>query len=231
MGESLAMMPWFPRDFLSSTRGWTLLQKACYRELLDAQWDLGTLPADPDELRQLCGATPKQWFEAWEKVSTKFAAVDGGGVRNERLEMHRQKYVDIRQARIMAGKKGGHAKALANASNCQSVATDLPEQTSSSLLAVCSASIPSEEKSKNKNPAARASISENQDPDDFLIWTSGLELLGESKRSLMGKLVQTHGKEVVARKLGELMAMPEKPRDPAGYFIGALRKLERRFQP
>lgn len=230
MGESLAMMPWFPRDFLASTRGWSLIQKACYRELLDAQWDLGVLPDDPDELQALCGATPKQWFEAWEKVCTKFVAVQGG-LKNERLELHRQKYVDIRQARAAAGRKGGQAKAVANASNCQSVATDLPEQTSVTLLGVCSTSIPSEEKSKNKNPETGGVFSENQDPDDFLIWTSGIELLGESKRSLMGKLVQTHGKETVARKLGEIMAMSERPRDPAGYFIGALRKLERRFQP
>jgi hypothetical protein len=44
-------------------------------------------------------------------------------------------------------------------------------------------------------------------------------------------MVAEHGRDLVARKLGELMAMAEKPRDPAGYFIGCMRKLERRFQP
>ena len=45
----------------------------------------------------------------------------------------------------------------------------------------------------------------------------------------MGKLVKQHGAAIVAGKIAELMAMPEKPRDPASYLVGALRKQERRF--
>jgi hypothetical protein len=88
------------------------------------------------------------------------------------------------------------------------------------------------DKRKNKIPEAGIStLSESDpDPDDFLIWTAGIELLGESKRGLMGKLIKTHGRELVARKLADLMAMTEKPRDPAAYFVGVMRKLERRFQ-
>ena len=51
--ESLPWMPWFPRDFRSSTIGWPLIAKAIYRELLDAQWDMERLPIDPDKLRRI----------------------------------------------------------------------------------------------------------------------------------------------------------------------------------
>lgn len=82
-----------------------------------------------------------------------------------------------------------------------------------------------------ETPAARAPDfqSEDPDPEAYLIWTAGVDLVGEGKRGLLGKLVKQHGQAIVAGKLAELMAMAEKPRDPAGYLVGALRKLERRF--
>lgn len=233
MSDSLSMMPWFPRDFHASTRGWSLVQKAVYRELLDVQWDMGQLPSDLGELRELAGATPAQWAHAWPKVSTKFSA-NSEGLQNARLEAHRQRYIEIRQSRVTAGRKGGHAKAVANASNGSGNAKDLPEQTPDKFLAkvdFCSASIPSYSDPKNQNPGDRASDADAegaQDPDDFLIWTAGIELLGESKRGLMGSLVKEHGRELVARKISEIMAMTEKPRDAAAYFVGAMRKLRRR---
>lgn len=55
-------MPWYPRDFASATRTWPLVARGAFRELLDAQWDMGgsqagLLPADPEELRELARAT------------------------------------------------------------------------------------------------------------------------------------------------------------------------------
>lgn len=63
LAPAFARMPWFPRDFASSTRGWPLVARAIYRELLDAQWDaggssVGTLPADEQLLRAIAGASP-----------------------------------------------------------------------------------------------------------------------------------------------------------------------------
>lgn len=98
--------------------------------------------------------------------------------------------------------------------------------------------IDTEDKKKKRTPetpAARASNSESESPDSdldpeaYLIWTAGIDLIGQAKRSLMGKLVKQHGKAVIASKIAELMAMTDKPQDPASYLIGALRKQERRF--
>lgn len=229
MGESLVMMPWFPRDFLSATRGWTITEKGVYRELLDAQWELGALPADPEELRRLIGATDKEWAVGWKRCAAKFGPIDAG-LRNERLEQHRSKSLDLVERR-RKGARSTNAKRWQSDSQSGSQSESLSER-SANRPAVASDPSPSEE--KIKTPAARAistDSAEPQDPDDYLIWTAGIELLGESKRSLMGKLVQQHGRDLLARKLGELMAMTEKPRDPAAYLIGVMRKLERRFQP
>ncbi len=68
----MAKMPWYPRDFASSTRGWPLVPCGALRELLDVQWDMGSLPADSHELRPLSRATPAQWRFAWKYIEPKF---------------------------------------------------------------------------------------------------------------------------------------------------------------
>jgi uncharacterized protein YdaU (DUF1376 family) len=81
-------MPWFPRDFASSTRGWPLVARGVYRELLDAQWDMGALPNDEEALRAIAVTSPTEWKTAWRYVEPKFPMTEGGR-RNPRLEHHR----------------------------------------------------------------------------------------------------------------------------------------------
>jgi uncharacterized protein YdaU (DUF1376 family) len=89
-GPSFPWMRWYPRDFASSTRGWPLIARAVYRELLDAAWDLGgALPVDEAALRDIARASPAEWRIAWPLVERKFPIVDGGR-RNARLEQHRE---------------------------------------------------------------------------------------------------------------------------------------------
>ena len=74
-------MPWypsFPADWLSLTRGWPLSARGVLRELLDAQWDLGTLPEAPAQLRELARATRAEWGKAWPLVEPHVPLVDGG---------------------------------------------------------------------------------------------------------------------------------------------------------
>jgi uncharacterized protein YdaU (DUF1376 family) len=98
-GNSLAMMPWFPGDFMRSTRGWSVTAKGVYRELLDAQWDMGDLPSEPAELASLIGATPTEWRAGWVKCESKFPICEHGARRNARLEAHRAKSVDLTERR------------------------------------------------------------------------------------------------------------------------------------
>jgi hypothetical protein len=102
-----AMLPWFPRDFASSTALWPLVARGVFRELIDLQWNLssltqpGTLPDDPGALKLAIRATEAEWKIAWPLVEPKFPLVEGGR-RNARLELHRQEAV----RRYLARKKG-----------------------------------------------------------------------------------------------------------------------------
>lgn len=93
------MLPWFPGDFMRSTRGWPITAKGVYRELLDAQWDMESLPADPKELAELIGATTTEWRIGWLKCEAKFPVGEDGLRRNARLESHRVKSADLTERR------------------------------------------------------------------------------------------------------------------------------------
>jgi len=88
--RSLPMLPWYPASFMSSTRGWGLAARAIYRELLDSQWDMGSVSADPASLQKLIGATATEW-KSWPIVEPKFPIGADGRRRNPTLEKHRIK--------------------------------------------------------------------------------------------------------------------------------------------
>ena len=100
----LSMMPWFPESFVAATRGWTLLERGLYRELLDAQWIQGSLPADEVELMRLAGATKSDWAKAWPTVKKKFA-FENGEFKNKRLEEHRLKANKLNDQRRTSAQK------------------------------------------------------------------------------------------------------------------------------
>jgi hypothetical protein len=88
--QPLPMLPWFPAAFLSSTRGWSVTARGIYRELLDSQWEMGSVPADPAVLQKLIGATAAEW-KSWSKVEPKFPLGGDGLRRNPNLEKIRRK--------------------------------------------------------------------------------------------------------------------------------------------
>jgi uncharacterized protein YdaU (DUF1376 family) len=102
----MAKMPWYPRDFASATRAWPLAARAIYRELLDAQWDMGSLPDDATDLRALALATPAEWRIGWRYVEPKFPIGADGRLRNPRLEMHRRKAIEQFKSQSAGGRAG-----------------------------------------------------------------------------------------------------------------------------
>ena len=102
----MAKMPWYPRDFASATRGWPLAARGAYRELLDAQWDMGSLPEDPAELRAIVAATPAEWRISWKFVGPKFLIGEDGRRRNPRLEIHRSKAINQFKSQSEGGRAG-----------------------------------------------------------------------------------------------------------------------------
>src|SRR5438132_12861042 len=81
----LAWYRCYPGDHLRQTRGWSLVARAIYRELLDAQWDTGSLPADPEQLRAMVRATEEEWRTGWPSVQALFP-VRRGRRQNRELE-------------------------------------------------------------------------------------------------------------------------------------------------
>ncbi len=98
-------MPWYPSDFHGATRGWPLVARAIYRELLDAEWDLGDLPNDEDILRRIADTTRAEWRVGWSLVSQKFALTAAGKLRNFRLQQHREIAIDLWRRRSAGAEK------------------------------------------------------------------------------------------------------------------------------
>ena len=106
----MAKMPWYPRDFASSTRGWPLVARGAYRELLDAQWDMGDLSESSKALCAIAGATPAEWRIAWPLIERKFPLGPNGRRRNKRLEEHRRKVVEQFNNQSAGGVAGNQAR-------------------------------------------------------------------------------------------------------------------------
>ena len=147
--KSLFMLPWYPRDFMSSTRGWPLVARGAYRELLDAQWDMGTLPVDPTELRALAGATEAEWAIAWPRVESKFP-LNCNGRKNQKLERVRTDAESYAQRKADAGRKGG----LASASKRQAVLEQPLSDAQANVKHPSPSPSPSESPNKQKETAA-----------------------------------------------------------------------------
>lgn len=113
--KGLPYLPWFPSSFMSSTRGWSVTARGIYRELLDCQWEMGALPGDAKELRQMIGATPAEWRE-WRTVEPKFPVCSDGRRRNDRLEAHRNDGIERRERRRQASEVANAAKAAKRSS-------------------------------------------------------------------------------------------------------------------
>ena len=84
------MTPWFPffgRDFLAATTGWTAEERGHYLTLLIVQWEQGSLPDDSKRLELISPGLKG----CWKTVSEKFPAWKDGRRRNTRLEHERSK--------------------------------------------------------------------------------------------------------------------------------------------
>ena len=86
----LAMMPWFHRDFLASTQGWTAAETGVYFLLLGAQWEMGPLPNNRAELASISRSTSKEFKAIWEKKVARKFRITPEGLVNDRLEEHRK---------------------------------------------------------------------------------------------------------------------------------------------
>jgi len=87
-GKSLAMLPFFVRDYIAATRHLSLAERGAYTDLLFLSWEMGSLPKDPARLARLVGCDADEFAQVWPIIRSKFTESDDGLV-NARLEEHR----------------------------------------------------------------------------------------------------------------------------------------------
>jgi hypothetical protein len=203
--KQLPMMPWFPQSFAASTRGWTILERAIYREMLDAQWEMGRLPSNPVAIALAIGANPGEFEIGFSKCASKFVEKNGE-LFNERLEQHRRKAKKLSTLRAKIGSSGGKARALANA-----------RPKGKQLVNHLSSSSDSEDL---RSSAARPlnGHSPSDDPRKSL-WDLGVNLLGTDARSVIGQAIKRVGESKVGEILGQMSVRP--PAEPKSWFIKA----------
>jgi uncharacterized protein YdaU (DUF1376 family) len=123
-GKSLAMLPFFVRDYVTATRHLTLAERGAYTDLLFFQWENGHLPSEPERLARLIGCTPQEFASVWEHISEKFTESDEG-LFNRRLEDHRAEALRLRTARV---KSADETNAKRNAHRHGDRSADRPNQ-------------------------------------------------------------------------------------------------------
>lgn len=106
--------PFYISDWRDSDARMTFtpIEKLLYLELFIYCWKDGHLPNDLDALRMISGLREDDFAAAWPKVRTKFEERDGA-LHHWKVDEKREVLTAWRESRVMAGRKGGLARAQA----------------------------------------------------------------------------------------------------------------------
>lgn len=111
--DAPAWYPWYWEAFYKSTRGWPFEAKAVYRELLDIQWQEGSVPSSQERCRLVTGCSAELWRIAWPFVEEKFPLNGNKSWRqNWVLAAERDKSVKLVSQKRAFGSLGGTAKKI-----------------------------------------------------------------------------------------------------------------------
>lgn len=176
-----SFIPFFGRDFLTSTMGWTAEERGHYLVLLITQWEQGSIPASPDRVELMSpGVT-----QCWRTIEPKFPAGPDGLRRNARMEEHRERAIGLRKRRSEAGAKGNRARwgdrngiAMGSQGDRNRIAKPIANS-------IAKQSHPSPSPSPHKKEELRSSSSKDEEatlpefPCDKGQWTPTTEMLDE----------------------------------------------------
>jgi len=154
----LPMLPWYPESFATETRGWSLLERGLYRELLDAQWLLGSLPTDQQTLIKIARVTSREFKRAWPRVQTKFTVDAPGCMTNDVQKSVRIQCVYRHARYVTSGRRGGLASAQVRDKSRidSSEASSHPSSPASSHPSRVAQASLKHLKSKNKNKTSES---------------------------------------------------------------------------
>jgi uncharacterized protein YdaU (DUF1376 family) len=172
------MSSWFPffgRDFLTATGGWTAEERGHYISLLALQWEQAGLPDDLTRLELMSPGISK----CWDLVSQKFPVWKDGKRRNIRLEHERSKsHQRSERARQSASTRWAVGDADAGAGEPSDKPPDMPEQ----CVRIASADAPMSMSMKDTSSSAREVAWEEFWPGLRLAWNAGVGVKWRSSR-------------------------------------------------
>lgn len=85
------------QDYVLRTMQWPIAARALYVDLCALQWNDGSLPAGPTELRLICRFSPREFAQAWLRVETHFPLDPDGRRRNPELAAEYLRAVQVSQ--------------------------------------------------------------------------------------------------------------------------------------
>ena len=134
-GDSLEWFPWYWKDWRLSGayRRLSGTERGIYRELLDECWAEDGFTLDPPALARLCAVSEAEFRAAWARLVPQFKQTAGGIFYNAQMQKIKVAQVGKREALAERGRKGGHAKALAQAQHKQPQALAERERQKDSL--------------------------------------------------------------------------------------------------
>ena len=163
------MSSWFPffgRDFLTATGGWTAEERGHYISLLAIQWEQAGLPDDLVRLELMSPGIGK----CWDLVSQKFPVWKDGKRRNIRLEHERSKsHERSERARQSASTRWAVADVSGGDQQTPEKPPDMPEQ----CVRIASAHAPMSMSMKDTSSSARACAWEELWPGLRQAWNTG----------------------------------------------------------
>lgn len=113
MPKAPPSLDFYPNDWHGGTKHLTLIDRACYLELLLYQWANGHLPIDPLVRGELCGLPPDTFRSVWARISDKFSPIEWGDgstvLVNLRMHEDREHAISKWRKNKEAAKLGGLA--------------------------------------------------------------------------------------------------------------------------
>lgn len=196
-------------DYIKDTAHLSLLEHGVYTRLLDVYYlREGGIPAD--QAYRLVGASTKAEKVAVESVLREFFKLDGAHWIQGRCQDVIAEYHAFVEKQRAAGKASGAKRAL----NHRSTTVQPPFDSGSTKTQPPTSHFPLPNP-KSPDPASPAPP---LDPRKAL-FDLGVSILGEKKRSLIGKAISEVGEAKVAEIIGAMAAKP--PVDPGAYFAAA----------
>lgn len=106
---------WYWEKFRLSrrVRKMDYIQRGLYRDLLDEQWENGSVSGDIEDMADICGCPLDIMASAWQVLEKCFDLV-GDCYKNAFLEQQRTETDKLRIVRSESGKQGGVAKSQRN---------------------------------------------------------------------------------------------------------------------